>query len=129
VAIQLRALEQLQAFTILAPATVSTNNDTTAVNVSAVDGDLLLLLLYAAAGGADQTIAVKVQHSTAASGAAWVDVPSGAFATLTNTAGLQKLSIPRDEVGGFIRLSFTGKTSTYSATVSVVAVGGARYAV
>jgi hypothetical protein len=128
VAIQLRALEQLQAFTILAPATVSTNNDTTAVNVSAVDGDLLLLL-YAAAGGADQTIAVKVQHSTAASGAAWVDVPSGAFATLTNTAGLQKLSIPRDEVGGFIRLSFTGKTSTYSATVSVVAVGGARYAV
>lgn len=127
-AIQLRALEQLQAFTILAPATVSTNNDTTAVNVSAVDGDLLLLL-YAAAGGADQTIAVKVQHSTAASGAAWVDVPSGAFATLTNTAGLQKLSIPRDEVGGFIRLSFTGKTSTYSATVSVVAVGGARYAV
>lgn len=127
-AIQPRALEQLQAFTILAPATVSTNNDTTAVNVSAVDGDLLLLL-YAAAGGADQTIAVKVQHSTAASGAAWVDVPSGAFATLTNTAGLQKLSIPRDEVGGFIRLSFTGKTSTYSATVSVVAVGGARYAV
>lgn len=127
-AIQPRALEQLQAFTILAPATVSTNNDTTAVNVSAVDGDLLLLL-YAAAGGADQTIAVKVQHSTAASGAAWVDVPGGAFATLTNTAGLQKLSIPRDEVGGFIRLSFTGKTSTYSATVSVVAVGGARYAV
>ena len=127
-AIQPRALEQLQAFTILAPATVSTNNDTTAVNVSAVDGDLLLLL-YAAAGGADQTIAVKVQHSTAASGAAWVDVPSGVFATLTNTAGLQKLSIPRDEVGGFIRLSFTGKTSTYSATVSVVAVGGARYVV
>lgn len=127
-AIQPRALEQLQAFTILAPTTVSTNNDTTAVNVSAVDGDLLLLL-YAAAGGADQTIAVKVQHSTAASGAAWVDVPSGAFATLTNTAGLQKLSIPRDEVGGFIRLSFTGKTLTYSATVSVVAVGGARYVV
>lgn len=127
-AIQPRALEQLQSFTILAPATVSTNNDTTAVNVSAVDGDLLLLL-YAAAGGADQTIAVKVQHSTAASGAAWVDVPGGAFATLTNTAGLQKLSISRDEVGGFIRLSFTGKTSNYSATVSVVAVGGARYAV
>jgi hypothetical protein len=127
-AIELRSLEQLQAFTILAPATVSTNNDTSAVDVRAVDGDLLLLL-YAAAGGADQTIKVKVQSSTAASGAAWVDVPGGAFATLTNTAGLQKLSIPRDEVGGFVRLAFTDKTSTYSATVSVVAVGGARYAV
>jgi hypothetical protein len=127
-AIQPRGLEQLQPFTILAPATVSTNNDTTAVNVSAVDGDLLLLL-YAAAGGADQTIDVKVQHSTAASGQPWVDVPNGAFAMLTNTAGIQKLSIARDEVGGFVRLSFTGKTSTYSATVSVVGVGPARYAV
>jgi hypothetical protein len=127
-AIQLRGLEQLQPLTILAPATVSTNNDTTAVDVRGVDGDLLLLL-YAAAGGADQTIAVKVQSSSAASGAAWTDVPGGAFAVLTNTAGLQKLAIPRDEVGGFVRLSFTGKTSTYSATVSALAVGGARYAV
>ena len=125
-AIQPRGLEQLQPFTILAPATVSTNNDTTAVDVRSVDGDLLLLL-YAAAGGADQTIAVKVQSSSAASGAAWTDVPGGAFATLTNTAGIQKLSIPRDEVGGFVRLSFTGKTSTYSASVTVLAVGGARY--
>lgn len=127
-AIELRALEQLQSYTILAPATVSTNNDTTAVDVRGVDGDLLLLL-YAAAGGADQTIDVKVQSSSAASGAAWTDVPAGAFAQLTNTAGLQKLSIARDQVGGFVRLSFSGKTSTYSATVSVVAVGGARYAV
>lgn len=126
-AIELRNLEQLQAFTILAPATVDTNNDTTAVDVRAVDGDLLLLL-HASAGGSAQTIAVKVQSSTAASGAAWTDVPGGAFATLTNTAGLQKLSIPRDEVGGFVRLSFTAKTSTYSATIACVAVGGARYA-
>ena len=127
-AIQPRALEQLQPYTVLAPTTVSTNNNTTAVDASGVDGDLLLLL-YAAAGGADQTIKVKVQAGNESDGSDAADVPGGAFATLTNTAGLQKISIPRDQVGKYVRLAFTDKTSTYSATVTCLAVGGARYAV
>ena len=127
-AIELRALEQLQAFSILIPTTVNTDNNTTAVDVSGVDGDLLLLL-YAAAGGADQTIKVKVQAGNLANGSDAVDVPGGAFATLTNTAGLQKLSIPRDQVGKYVRLAFTDKTSTFEASVTCLAVGGARYAV
>jgi hypothetical protein len=127
-AIQQRNLEQLQQFLILAPTTVATNNNTTAVDVGSVDGDLLLLL-YAAAGGADQTIKVKVQAGNESDGSDAADVPGGAFATLTNTAGLQKLTIPREEVGKYVRLAFTEKTATYSASVVVTAVGAARYAV
>jgi hypothetical protein len=88
-----------------------------------------LLLLYAAAGGADQTIKVKVQAGNESDGSDAADVPGGAFATLTNTAGLQKLTIPREEVGKYVRLAFTEKTATYSASVVVTAVGAARYAV
>jgi hypothetical protein len=127
-AIELRALEQLQAFTILAPATRDAAGNTTAVDVSAVDGDLLLLL-YAAASASSTALKVKVQSGNASDGSDAADVPGGAFTDLGSTAALQKLSIPRDQVGKFVRLAFTDETGSYSATVSCFAVGGARYAV
>lgn len=127
-AIQPRALEQLQPYTVLAPTTVSTNNNTTAVDVSGVDGDLLLLL-YAAAGGATHTMKVKVQSGNASDGSDAADVAGGAFTDLADAAVLQKLSIPRDQVGKYVRLAFTDKGGNYSATVTCLAVGGARYAV
>jgi hypothetical protein len=127
-AIELRALEQLQAFTILAPATRDAAGNTTAVDVSAVDGDLLLLL-YAAASASSTALKAKVQSGNASDGSDAADVPGGAFTDLGSTAALQKLSIPRDQVGKFVRLAFTDETGSYSATVSCFAVGGARYAV
>lgn len=127
-AIQQRNLEQLQTFTILAPATRDAVGNTTAVDVSAVDGDLLLLL-YAAASASSTAIKVKVQSGNASDGSDAADVAGGVFTDLGSTAALQKLSIPRDQVGKFVRLAFTDETGSYSATVICVAVGGARYAV
>ena len=127
-AIQPRALEQLQAFTILAPATRDAVGNTTAVDVSAVDGDLLLLL-YAAASANNTALKVKVQSGNASDGSDAADVTGGAFTDLGSTAALQKLSIPRDQVGKYVRLAFTDETGSYSATVACFAVGGARYAV
>lgn len=127
-AIELRALEQLQAYTILEPATRTAAGNTTAVDVSGVDGDLLLLL-YAAASAGGTAIKVKVQSGNASDGSDAADVAGGAFADLADAAALQKLSIPRDELGKYVRLAFTDETGTYSATVSCFAVGGARYAV
>ena len=127
-AIQQRNLEQLQAFTILAPATRDAAGNTTAVDVSAVDGDLLLLL-YAAASASSTAIKVKVQSGNASDGSDAADVAGGVFTDLGSTAALQKLSIPRDQVGKFVRLAFTDETGSFSATVTCVAVGGARYAV
>ena len=126
-AIELRALEQLQAYTILAPATRDANGNTTAVDVSGVDGDLLLL--YAAASASSTSIKCKVQSGNASDGSDAADVTGGAFTDLGSTAALQKLSIPRDELGKYVRLAFTDEAGNYSATVSCFAVGGARYAV
>lgn len=125
-AIQPRALEALSAVTVLAPTVVSTNNETTAVDLGGIDGDALIVLSAAASAGAT-AIDVKLQHGNESDGSDAVDVPGGAFTTLADAVSLQKISIPRDELGRYLRLSFTDEVSTYSAAVSVVALGSARY--
>ena len=127
-AIELRALEQLQAYTILAPATRDDVGNTTTVDVSGVDGDLLLLL-YAAASASETAIKVKVQSGNESNGSDAEDVAGGAFADLDDSASLQKISIPRDELGKYVRLAFTDETGNFSAIVTCLAVGGARYAI
>lgn len=126
-AIQQRNLEQLQTFTILRPTSVATNNNTTGVNLSGIDGDALFILNAVASGDNAQTINVKIQHSATAGGT-YADVPSGAFTVLGNADVQQTIAVPREELNGFYRLAFTDR-ATYTALVSCVAVGAARYAV
>ncbi len=125
-AIQQRNLEQLQVFNIRTPATLSSNSDTTGVDLSGVDGDALFILN--AGTSSTGTINAKLQHSLTVGGT-YDDVPGGGFAQLTAAASTQRLAIPREELRGFFRISFAGLASSYSAPVSCVAIGGARYAV
>jgi hypothetical protein len=125
-AIQQRNLEQLQVFSVRAPATLSADGDTTGVNLSAIDGDALFIL--DAGTSSAGTIEAKLQHAPLVGGE-YVDVPGGAFAQLTATPGVQKVAVPREELGPFFRITFTGLAAAYSAPVSCVAVGAARYAV
>ena len=124
-AIQQRNLEQLQIFHIRPAATLSANSDTTGVDLSAIDGDALFVL--SAGTSSAGTIDAKIQHS-ATLGGTYDDVTGGGFAQLTATAGVQKVSIPREELRQFFRISFSGLASAYSAPVSCVAIGAARYA-
>jgi hypothetical protein len=124
-AIQQRNLEQLQVFNIRTPATLSSNSDTTGVDLTAIDGDALFILH--AGVSSTGTINAKLQHSLTLGGT-YDDVTGGGFAQLVATASVQKVSVPRDELRGFFRVSFSGLASSYSAPVSCVAVGAARYA-
>ena len=124
-AIQQRNLEQIQAFNIRTPATLSSNSDTTGVDLSGIDGDALFILN--AGTSSTGIINAKLQHSLT-SGGTYDDVPGGAFAQLTATASTQKVAVAREELRPFLRISFTGLASSYSAAVSCVAVGAARYA-
>jgi hypothetical protein len=126
-AIQPRNLEQLQTFTILKPTSVASDNNTAGVNLSDIDGDALFILNAVASGSSAQTINVKIQHSATVDGT-YADVPGGAFTVLGNADVQQKIAVPREELNGFYRLSFTDR-ATYTALVSCVAVGSARYAV
>ena len=124
-AIQQRNLEQLQVFNVRTPATLSTNSDTTGVDLSAIDGDALFILNAGTSSAG--TVNAKIQHS-ATLGGTYADVTGGGFAQLTATAGVQKVSIPREELRQFFRISFSGLAAAYSAPVSCVAIGAARHA-
>ena len=101
---------------------------TTGKDLSAYTGTALFIWqVTSSATGRSAT--AKVQHCDTATTGSYEDVTGGAFADLDDAAALQKLSIPRDELGKYVRLAFTDETGTYSATVSCFAVGGARYAV
>jgi hypothetical protein len=117
-------MEALSAFTILAPTVVSAANDTTAVDLSGIDGDALIVL-SAAASAASSSMAVAVQAGDASNGSDAETVAT--FTALADAASLQTVSIPRDELGRYVRLRFSGETGTFSAAVSCVALGGARY--
>jgi len=121
---QPRALEQLQAFNIRTPATLSSNSNTTGVNLSAIDADVVFVLN--AGTSSTGTINAKLQHSLTLDGT-YDDVTGGAFAQLTAAASTQKVTVDRSELQPFLRVSFSGLASSYSAAVSCVAVGGARY--
>lgn len=124
-AIQQRNLEQLQVVSIRTPATLSANSDTTGVDLSGIDGDALFILNAGTSSAG--TVNAKLQHSTTVGGT-YDDITGGGFTQLTTTAGVQKLSVPRDELRQFFRISFSGLAASYSAPVSCVAVGSTRYA-
>jgi hypothetical protein len=127
-AIQQRNLEQLQTFTILKPTSVASNAQLgLGANLGGIDGDALFILNAIASGDPAQTIKIKIVHSDTVGGT-YTDVPGGAFADLGNADVQQKLSIPREELKAFYKVETTDRAS-YTAIVSVVAVGAARYAV
>ena len=78
-------------------------------------------------GTANKTIKVKIQHSLTENGT-YNDVAGGVFTDLGNADVQQKIAIPREELRGWYRLAFTDLANTYSAAVSCVAIGAARYA-
>ncbi len=125
-AIRQRNLEALHSVTILAPTTVSAANDTTAIDCSAFDGDVCLIMTAPASASAT-AMKVKVQAGEASDGSDAVDVVGGAFPDLATTAYHNRLVISKDDLPSWLRLSFFDETGTYSAAVSCVAVGIKKY--
>jgi len=125
-AIRQRNLEALHSVTMLAPTTVSAANDTTAIDCSAFDGDVCLILT-APASAAGSAMKVKVQAGSASDGSDAVDVADGAFPDLATTAYHNRLVLSKDDLPARLRLRFFDETGTYSAAVSCVAVGIKKY--
>lgn len=125
-AIQQRNLEAMSLITLYAPVAVTANGDTTAVDVSSIDGDAVVILTHAASSGGT-SIDAKLQTGDLANGSDAVDVTGGAFTTLADAAGVQRVTIPRDQLGKYLRISFTGEVSTYSAVVGAAVLGVNKY--
>ena len=125
-AIRQRNLEALHSVTLLAPTTVSAANDTAAIDCSAFDGDVCLILT-APASAAGTAMKVKVQAGSLADGSDAEDVTGGVFPDLATAAYHQRLVLSKDDLPARLRLRFFDETSTYSAAVSCVAVGIKKY--
>jgi hypothetical protein len=124
--IRQRNLEALHSVTMLAPTTVSAANDTTAIDCSAFDGDVCLILT-APASASGSAIKVKVQAGSASDGSDAVDVTDGAFPDLATAAYHNRLVLSKDDLPARLRLRFFDETGNYSAAVSCVAVGIKKY--
>lgn len=120
--IRQRNLDALHSVTILAPTQVTTANNTTAIDCSAFDGDVCLILT-ATASGASTGMKVKIQHGDASNGSDAQDATGGSFVDLGATAYHQRIAVSKDDLGKFLRLSFHTETGAYDAVVSCVAVG------
>ena len=93
-AIRQRNLEALHSVTMLAPTTVSAANDTTAIDCSAFDGDVCLILTAPASASAT-AMKVKVQAGEASDGSDAADVTGGAFPDLAAAAYHTRLVLSR----------------------------------
>jgi hypothetical protein len=124
--IRQRNLEALHSVTIMGPTTVSAANDTTAIDCSAFDGDVCLILTAPASASAT-AMKVKVQAGEASDGSDAADVTGGSFPDLAAAAYHTRLVLSKDDLPSRLRLRFFDETGTYSAAVSCVAVGIKKY--
>lgn len=109
--------------TSLHNAAVSSDSQSTGVDVSAYDGQVAIVLGAINTAGTTPTLAVKVQESDS-SGSGYTDVTGGGFAAIDNTGGIQKIVLNADALKKYIRLDFDiGGTSSPAFGVSAAIIG------
>lgn len=118
---------QLKAVNVLklaAAATITENTNGSAVDLRPYDGDVKLVLNASATGGADETLDVKIQHSS--DNSSWSDA-GVAFAQVTNAAAsFQVLNVTAEQFKRYIRAVDTVAGTTPTVTRSVELVGRLR---
>ena len=124
--IRQRNLEVLQRFALhpIASETAAfTGATTNIVDLAAYDGDIQVSLDSTSGGAGTQTLAVKVQHSDTTTAGDFTDVDGGTFTTVTSTASAQALTLQRDDLKRYVRVTTTqGAGSTYTYLVRGIGV-------
>jgi hypothetical protein len=119
-----QTLEKLQHFTLLATTTITGTGDQTGVDLKDFDGDIQVILSGTAAGsGADLTF--RLEES--ADDSAYTAVTGGGFTAIANAAAKQVLTVNRDGLKRYLRLSCTAETGTASSAVTCFGYGLKKY--
>jgi len=115
----------IAALGVAAAMTATTNGP--AVDVSRFTGLAKVSLNSSAMGAAGTTSNTKLQHSADGS-TNWVDVPSGAFAQVTNAgSSAQDIMLNTDSLRKFVRVVDTLAGTTPTVTRSVTLIGTIAY--
>lgn len=93
-----------------------------AVDVSAVEGDLMILQDVGAVSGTAPTLDGKIQDSDDGS-TGWADVSGVTFTQVTAANSKQKTSVPANACKKYVRYVGTIGGTTPSFTLSVTALG------
>jgi len=119
-----QTLEKLQHFTLLATTTITGTGDQTGVDLLDYDGDIQIILSGTAAGaGADLTF--RIEES--ADNSTFTAVTGGTFTAIGNAASKQVLTLNRDALKRYVRLSCTAETGTASSAVTCFGFGLKKY--
>ena len=119
-----QTLEKLQHFTLLATTTITGTGDQTGVDLLDYDGDIQIILSGTAAGaGADLTF--RIEES--ADNSTFTAVTGGTFTAIGNVASKQVLTLNRDALKRYVRLSCTAETGTASSAVTCFGYGLKKY--
>jgi hypothetical protein len=119
-------LPAMHALELKAPAVSASSGASTALDITAYEGPVTILLA-ATAQGSGITNGVKVTHCDTSNGT-FTDVAGGAFTGLSNTVyGTQALTLVADELKKFIKLDETVAGGTGTGIVGAQIVGAKKY--
>lgn len=112
----------VQTVALKAAQRITADNTGTGVDVSAFQGMCKVVLNSSNTEAADNTSAVKLQHSDTLGGT-YTDVTRGAFATVTNAAAShQEILLNADDLKAFVRVfnDLSGTTPAVTFGVSLI---------
>jgi hypothetical protein len=121
------AADKAQVLAIHPNASVLATGLGSAIDLNDYTGEIAFLLDADNIAGTNPTLLVKIQDC-ATSGGSYADVAGGAFTALAALASAQKLSIKKELMQRYIKVSFTiGGTSDPEYIVSLVGVAWKKY--
>jgi hypothetical protein len=120
--------DQLQNLNLLPVAAITSSSVSSAIDLQAIDGEIAVLLdVSAPVAGTNPGLAVKLTEC-ATSGGSYTDVTGGGFTAAADTASAQKISLKKNELKQFVKLSYTiSGTSSPQYLVSAKIVGINKY--
>ena len=111
-----QTLDKLQHFTLLATTTITGTGDQTGVDLLDYDGDIQIILSGTAAG-ASADLTFRIEESA----------DNSTFTAIANAASKQVLTLNRDALKRYVRLSCTAETGTASSAVTCFGYGLHKY--
>ena len=115
-----QTLEKLQHFTLLATTTITGTGNQTGVDLLEYDGDIQIILAGTAAG-ASADLTFRIEDS--ADNSSYAAVSGGTFTAIGNAASKQVITLNRDDLKRYVRLSCTAETGTASSSVTCFGYG------
>ena len=115
-----QTLEKLQHFTLLATTTITGTGNQTGVDLLEYDGDIQIILAGTAAG-ASADLTFRIEESS--DNSTYTAVSGGTFTAIANAASKQVITLNRDDLKRYVRLSCTAETGTASSSVTCFGYG------